>query len=100
MAFHIPETRALAWDFYRQHFDAIAGRLRSDEQGWLIALTGSFCEDSRRAEVEALLSPRVAKIEGGPRELARALESIKLCAESERRNQPSVREFLHAVRHP
>jgi hypothetical protein len=94
MAFYTPETRALAWDFYRQNFDKLASKLRSDELGWLIGVTGVFCEESRRAEVEAVLSPRVAKIDGGPRELTRALESIRVCAESERRNQPSMLEFL------
>ncbi|MFL5347022.1 MAG: ERAP1-like C-terminal domain-containing protein [Hyalangium sp.] len=97
IAFYTSETRALAWEFYRQNFDMLASKLRSDELGWLIGVTGTFCEESRRAEVEALLKPRVAKIEGGPRELNRALESIRVCTESERRNQPSVLEFL---RHP
>ena len=97
MAFYTPESRALAWDFYRQNFDTLASKLRSDEVVSLISLTGSFCEESRRAEVEALLRPRVAALEGGPRELNRALESIQVCVESERRNQPSVLEFL---RHP
>jgi aminopeptidase N len=94
IAFYTSETRALAWEFYRQNFDRLASKLRSDELGWLIGVTGTFCEEPRRAEVETFLSPRVAKIDGGPRELARALESIRVCAESERRNQPSVLEFL------
>ena len=93
-AFFMPETRAMAWEFYQQNFDKLASKMRSDELGGFIGLTGSFCEESRRAEVEALLRPRVASIEGGPRELNRALESIRVCVESERRNQPSVLEFL------
>ncbi|QSQ28472.1 M1 family metallopeptidase [Pyxidicoccus parkwayensis] len=93
-AFFTPESRGQAWDFYRQHFDRLAGKLRSDQRNGLIELTGSLCDEQRRAELEALLSPRVERLAGGPRALARALESIRLCIESERRNQPGVREFL------
>ncbi|WP_224250078.1 M1 family metallopeptidase [Hyalangium gracile] len=93
-ALYRSETRALAWEFYQRNFDALASRLRSDEAGRLIGVTGVFCEESRRAEVEALLKPRVARLEGGPRELTRSLEAIRVCVESERRNQPGVLEFL------
>ncbi|WP_224365618.1 M1 family metallopeptidase [Hyalangium versicolor] len=93
-ALYRPETRALAWEFYQQNFDKFASRLRSDEVGRLIGITRVFCEESQRAEAEALLKPRVAQIEGGPRELTRSLEAIRVCVESERRNQPSVLEFL------
>lgn len=57
-------------------------------------MVGDFCDEQRRAEVEAFLRSRAEKIEGGPRSLARTLESIQLCIESERRNQPGVLEFL------
>jgi aminopeptidase N len=93
-AFYGSESRAQAWDFYRQHFDALSTRLRSDELNGLIEMVGDLCDEQRRAEAEAFLRSRVEKIEGGPRSLARTLESIQLCIESERRNQPGVREFL------
>ena len=93
-AFYNSESRAHAWDFYRQNFDALSTRLRSDELNGLIEMVGDLCDEQRRAEAEAFLRSRVEKIDGGPRSLARALESIQLCIESERRNQPGVREFL------
>ncbi len=94
MAFFSSESRPLAWDFYQRNFDTLAGKLRSDELGGLIQMVGDLCEESQLAEAEALLKPRVERIEGGPRALDRALESIRLCIESERRHQPSVLEFL------
>ncbi|WP_093523189.1 M1 family metallopeptidase [Stigmatella erecta] len=96
-AFYSPETRPLAWAFYQQHFDALAAKMRSDELGGFIGVVSLFCDETRRAEAEALLSPRVAQIEGGTRVLSRELESIRLCIESKRRHQPSVREFLRAT---
>jgi aminopeptidase N len=95
-AFMMPETRELAWAFYRENFDALAGRLRSDELAWLVALVGNLCDEQRGAEVDALLGPRVSKLENAPRALARARESIRLCAESDRLHRQSVRDFLRA----
>jgi len=93
-AFYSPETRPLAWDFYRKNFDTLANKLRSDELGGLIEMAGDLCDETRRAEAEALLTPIAERVEGGPRALARALESIRLCIESDRLHQPGVREFL------
>ncbi|NTX05130.1 M1 family metallopeptidase [Myxococcus sp. CA040A] len=93
-AFSEPETREVAWSFYREHFDTLATRVRSDELGWLIAMTGSLCDDKHRAELESFLGPRVDKLEGAPRAYARALESIRLCVESDRLQLESVRSFL------
>jgi aminopeptidase N len=95
-AFNMPETREQAWAFYREHFDALAGRLRSDELGGLIGLVGNLCDERRLAEVEAFLGPRVSRLENAPRALARARESIRLCAESDRLHQQGVRSFLRA----
>ncbi|WP_095987534.1 M1 family metallopeptidase [Cystobacter fuscus] len=90
------DSRAQAWAFYRENFDSLAERMRSDELGNLIEEVGVLCDPAQRAEAETLLGPRVKRIEGGPRALARALESISLCVDSEARNAPSVREFLRA----
>jgi len=93
-AFYTPGSRAQVWDFYRSQFDALSSRMRSDEMNGLVEMVGDLCDEQRRAEAESFLKPRVEKLEGGPRSLARALEAMQLCIESERRNQPSVREFL------
>ncbi|RKI64290.1 M1 family peptidase [Corallococcus sp. AB049A] len=96
MALMSPESQSLAWNFYQTHFDALTQRLRSDELGRLIGQTGSLCDDINLAQVETFLTPRVDKIEGGPRALARAVESIRLCIESQKLQVPSVKAFLGA----
>ncbi|MBF5041076.1 M1 family metallopeptidase [Aggregicoccus sp. 17bor-14] len=88
------ESRAQAWAFYQQSFPSLAKRLRSDELGWLIERAGVLCTPEQRAQADALLTPQVKQIEGGPRALARALESIQLCVDAQARNAPSVHEFL------
>ncbi len=94
MALMSPESQALAWNFYQTHFDALSQRLRSDELGRLIGQTGNRCNEIDLAQVETFLTPRVDKIEGGPRALARALESIRLCIKAQEVHAPSVKAFL------
>lgn len=96
LALMSPESQALAWKFYQAHFDALTQRLRSDDLGRLIGETGNLCDASALAQVETFLTPRVGNIEGGPRSLARALESIRLCIESQKVQAPSVKAFLRA----
>ena len=94
-----PYARDQAWAFYQAHFDELAPRMRSDELGHLIGDVRVFCDEPHRAQVEAFLRPRAAKIEGGTRALDRALEASQLCIVTERRHQPSVLEFLRARVH-
>lgn len=92
--FGMPETRAQAWAFYQEHFDALAGRMRSDELSWFINLTGNLCDEQRHAEAQAFLGPRVSRLENAPRALARAEESIRLCAAADRLHREGVEAFL------
>ncbi|MBU8899449.1 M1 family metallopeptidase [Corallococcus sp. M34] len=95
---HLQDTEMMqeAWTYLRDHYDAIMGPKRSDDAGGVLKLLGNLCDDATRSEVEAFLTPRVAKVEGGARELSRALESIHLCIESQHVHQQSVRDFLRA----
>ncbi|ABF89934.1 peptidase, M1 (aminopeptidase N) family [Myxococcus xanthus DK 1622] len=93
-AFSMPQTRALAWAFYQEHFDALASRMRSDEVAGLIGLVGMLCDEKTAAEAEAFLTPRAAKLENASLTLTRTMESIRLCAASSTLNAQSVRDFL------
>ncbi|MFP2931329.1 M1 family metallopeptidase [Pyxidicoccus sp. 3LG] len=95
-AFMTPETRELAWNFYKENFDTLAGRLRSDELGWFIGVTGNLCDARQAEEVQSFLGPRVARLEGAQRSFDRAMESIRLCVESDRLQRKSVETFLRA----
>ncbi|WP_043709116.1 M1 family metallopeptidase [Corallococcus macrosporus] len=90
----VAQTRALAWAFLQEHFDALASRMRSDEVAGLIGLVGTLCDDASAAEAEAFLGPRAAKLDNAPQALTEALESIRLCAASASMNAQSVRDFL------
>jgi alanyl aminopeptidase len=89
-----PETRQLAWDFLRSNFDALAARLPRDSAAGFPPIGAAFCDEEHRPEVEAFFKDRAPKYVGGPRRLAQALESMKLCSAARTRLAPGVAAFL------
>ncbi|AGC42600.1 M1 family peptidase [Myxococcus stipitatus DSM 14675] len=94
VSFYKVDSREAAWKYFRENFDAMAARVRSDDLGTIVGFTGQLCDDTRRAELEAFLGPRVAKLEGAPHAYAQALETVRLCVEADRIHRPSVQSFL------
>jgi alanyl aminopeptidase len=88
------ETRAATWDWLRAHFDALEARLSRRRVGDTPWMAGGFCDESRAAEVDAFFAPRIRDLAGGPRNLAGALESIRLCAARVEAQRESARVFL------
>ncbi len=74
------ETRARAWDFMREHFDAIFARVATTRAGFAPWYVSGFCTEERAEEVESFFGPRIESLPGGPRNLRGALEAIHLCA--------------------
>jgi alanyl aminopeptidase len=93
-----PETRQEVWSFIRANFDELNAKLpgaRAIPFGATLPgrVTG-FCDEKAAAEMEAFFAPRVAKLNGGPRNLATALESVRLCAAQKKALEPGLRQFL------
>lgn len=89
----MPETRDAAWAFLQERFDDLAGRLE-ESAGSLPRLLGGACSRERADEIERFFAPRVGELQGGPRNLATTLESIRLCAARVEAQQESAREFF------
>ena len=88
------ETRDTAYEWAKAHFDEFFPRLRDDEQSWLLSLPSNFCDMAHRDDAKAFLEPRAAKIDGGPRALARSLEEVDLCVAAQERNRAGIEAFL------
>ena len=54
----MPETRAQAWAFYKEHFDALSSRMRSDELPLLRYYANAIAEAVARAGSTAELEGR------------------------------------------
>jgi alanyl aminopeptidase len=88
-------TRAIAWDFLKAHFDALAARMRSDDADFFVSgLASDFCDDAHAADVKAFFEPRAAKIEGLSYVLSTTVESITQCATAFKASQAELDAFL------
>ncbi|HKQ20249.1 MAG TPA: M1 family metallopeptidase, partial [Candidatus Eisenbacteria bacterium] len=68
------ETRDVAYEWVKAHYDAVFPRLREDEQSRFMGIPSSFCDAEHRKDAEAFFGPRAEKIDGGPQALRRSLE--------------------------
>jgi alanyl aminopeptidase len=73
-------NRDTVWRWATAHFDDILTRIPHSHQGGLPWLASAFCTLERRDSVRAFFEPRIESLQGGPRTLAKVLESIELCA--------------------
>ena len=86
--------RQITWDFVKAHYDAVVERLPREISGFMPLAGAGFCDVEHRRDVADFFQERAAKLPGGPRTLAQALESIDLCIASRTAQEPGVREFL------
>lgn len=85
-----PDARRLPFEFVTANYDALLKRLpaggASDARARLLYVGGAICDAAGRAEFEAFFKDRAQAYEGGPRNYAQVLESIRLC-EAQRATQ-------------
>ncbi len=89
-----PRTRAAAFDFLREHFEALRDRLPRDIAPWLLSAGGAFCDATHRGQVADFLGPHARAFEGGERLLAQALERVDLCIAQREALRPGLERFL------
>jgi len=89
-----PRTRALAWEFFKQNYDTLVANTPAEAHGFLVFTAASFCDPQARSEAEVFFKPRVGDVAGGPRNLARVLETIDLCIAFKEAQQANVLRFL------
>jgi alanyl aminopeptidase len=90
----LPERREAAWAFVEANFDALRARIATTRAADLPWYATSACSEEMAARVEAFFAERVASLPGGPRNLAGALESLRLCAARKRAQGESLRRAL------
>jgi alanyl aminopeptidase len=89
-----PEVREGAWQFLKANYDAIVAKIPPEARGALPSFATGFCDEARRAEIEAFFRERVATLSGGPRNLAKTLERISQCEAFRKTAEPEVKAFL------
>ncbi len=89
-----PRTRLVAYAFLKQHFDDISAKLPPAYRVYMAYFALPLCDDSFKPELEAFLTPRISKLDGGPRALAQAMEALSLCSVGRKAQTPAVEAFL------
>jgi cytosol alanyl aminopeptidase len=97
-----PAVRKLPYEYLKRHYDTVVAKLPTgigtDYAAELPRLASAFgCSESDRREVEQFFATRMQKVQGGPRSLANALETIQLCAAGKPAAEQSLRIFLASV---
>ena len=77
------DTRPIVWTFVRENFDRL-NALMPGARGipfgaTLPGVAGGFCDEPHLLEVEGFFKPLIGNLSGGERNLAKTLESIRLC---------------------
>lgn len=90
-----PETRDAAWRWFEANVDALALRRPPSRRGYLPLMGARFCDRAHADALSKLFADRVERLEGGPRNLAVALEAIHLCAARRAVQEPSFRKAFH-----
>ena len=93
-----PETRETVWQYVRTNFDKLNGMLPSARgvpfASQLPDTVIGFCDVAHADAVQEFFTARLQALPGGPRNLARALERIRLCAAQAEVAKPAVSAFL------
>ena len=92
------ETRERAWQWLREHFDAVFARVAPTRAGYAPWYAAGFCSEEKATEVEAFFSERIETLPGGPRNLRGALEAIRLCAARVEAQRESAAAFFARAR--
>jgi alanyl aminopeptidase len=92
------ETRETVWQYVQANFDKLNAMLPSARgvpfAARLPEAATAFCDTAHADAAEAFFQARLADMPGGPRNLARAVERIRLCTAQAEVAKPAVAAFL------
>ena len=93
-----PETRDAAWAWLEAHVDAVLARLPPARAARLAWAGTAFCDAGHAEALERLFGERAKKLDGGPREIAGAVESVRLCAARREAAGPALRALFSGAK--
>ncbi|MEZ4248963.1 MAG: M1 family aminopeptidase, partial [Polyangiales bacterium] len=87
-------TRAVVREWLETNVDALVAKLPPGYAGYLPLVVGHGCDAEAATDLESFFGPRVQSLPGGPRNLASAVESVRLCAARVDAQRASVQSWL------
>ncbi len=89
-----PETREETWKYMNEHWDRVKTQLTPFSGARIVAAAGSFCSESKHAEVASFFAAH--PVNASERTLAKALDSISDCVQLHREQAGKLSSFLQA----
>ena len=89
-----PDLFDIGYAFYDTNYDVLNARLREDEAGWTFNDLAWTCDEKHLEAIQAAFTPRAQKVPGAPRNLAGAVERIRLCITQKQANSAKLDAFL------
>ncbi len=89
-----PSVRPIVGEWMAANVDALVAKLPPGYAGYLPLVVGQGCDEEAARELESFFGPRVESLPGGPRNLASAVESVRLCAARRDAQRASVHAWL------
>jgi len=93
-----PETKALPFEFVKANYDALVAKIPAGTAfgfgEFLPFVGGGFCDEKSAEDLKAFFETRVDRFAGTRRNLAQALEGIRICTAYKAAQQDSVNNFL------
>jgi alanyl aminopeptidase len=97
----VPELERLPLEWLKVNYDALVAKLPSaagsDYAGFLPEVAARGCSEADAREAEAFFAPRMAKVNGGARNLAQTVEGIRLCEARKAVQQPDLIRFFEGL---
>ena len=90
----MPHTRDATWVWFQENMDEIFKRFPEDKWGRMAFVGSTFCNTEKQAEVETFFADKIESLTGGPRTLAKTLESIDLCIAKVQQHKPEMDAWL------
>jgi alanyl aminopeptidase len=92
------KTREVPFQWVKENYNALRSRLPraadTDFAAFLPFAGSGFCDAHGAAEVESFFKDKMASATGGPRNLAQAVEGIRLCDAARKAHQAGIADFL------
>lgn len=87
-----PAAQKMAWDWTRQHWSEIAGKLTTGSGAAIVNATSHFCSADMRNEVEQFFSDH--KVAATSRILKQSMEKMDSCIHFQAHQQPNLSAWL------
>jgi len=88
------EGRAAVWVWMQGHYDEMFARLGPHVSGYLPYAAASQCSAESAEQAQEFFGERMEQTRGGPRNLAKVVEGIRICAARVEHGRDSARSFF------